>query len=241
MPKKQIFGSIILIVILSFVCMYIYDNFKVEKETKLIIEQGNNNNTIINYSSTKKADYYLYNIDSIIVDFSDRKLELNKALEMKQISIDDVLEFVSEKANFNDGNTILYQNDNLSVLECRFEDKTNYIFSNHTFSYRDSYCNEITYQCAFTKTYYVLDINNTKSKDDVYLTLKNNATGEVATIEIEKEKIKDLEANKYYAFKFASTNDRIDKDIRSIFEGNRILEITLVTDSTKLVNENICK
>ena len=117
MPKKQIIGNIIMIIILSLICMYIYDNYHVEKETNLIVETGNNNKTVVNYLNTKKNDYYLYNIDNIIVDYPDRTLELNRALEMKQITMKEVLEYLEEKVNMNDGNTILYQNADFSLLQ----------------------------------------------------------------------------------------------------------------------------
>ena len=40
MPKKQIFGSIIILIVLSLICMFIYDEFKDEKnnhQKKLIV------------------------------------------------------------------------------------------------------------------------------------------------------------------------------------------------------------
>ena len=43
MPKKQIFGSIIILIVLSLICMFIYDEFKDEKnnhQKKLIVEKG---------------------------------------------------------------------------------------------------------------------------------------------------------------------------------------------------------
>lgn len=243
MPKKQMLGSIIILIILSFICMYIYDNYHVEKETKLIVESGNNNETIVNYYDTKKTDYYLYNIDNIIVDFSDRKLDLSKALELNQISMDDVLKFVEEKVNMNDGNIILYQNDDFSILKCSLSDgKTNYIFGSKSMVYKESFCGEIPYFCTFTKTYHVLDITDMKTNNElVYLTLKNDVTEEVATIEIEKTKVEDVLAGNYYSFKFASSNDQIDGDIKSIFDNNRIVNIKLVETEEEKINENICK
>lgn len=241
MPKKQIIGNIIMIIILSLICMYIYDNYHVEKETNLIVETGNNNKTVVNYLNTKKNDYYLYNIDNIIVDYPDRTLELNRALEMKQITMKEVLEYLEEKVNMNDGNTILYQNADFSLLQCTLENgKTNYVFGSKSMVYKESFCDEIPYLCSFTKTYHVLDISNAKD-DFVYLTLKNDYSEEVATIQIEKEKIGIVETGNYYTFKFASSNDVIDGDIKSIFDNNRILDINLVDELNPVRNDNICK
>lgn len=243
MPKKQIFGSVIILIILSLICMYIYDNYHVVKQTKLIVESGNNNETIVNYYDGKKTDYYLYNIDNIIVDFSDRKLDLSKALELNQISIEDILKFVEEKVNMKDGNIVLYQNDDFSLLKCALPDgKTNYIFGSKSMVYKESFCLETPYFCTFTKTYHVLDLSDIKDKDAYsYLTLKNDVTLEVATIEIEKDKIENVVAGNYYSFKFASSNDQIDGDIKSIFDNNRILNIKLIETEEEKINENICK
>ena len=242
MPKREIFGMAVILVILSLLCMYIYDNFRVEKETTLIVEKGNNNNTIVNYVDTKKADYYLYNIDNIIVDFSDRKLDLNKALELKQFTIEEVKEYLEEKVNMNDGKVKLYQNDNFSLLECIRENKTNYIFGDKSMVYKESFCDEKPYLCSFTKTYTVLGINDESKNDDfVYLTIKNGTTGEVATIEVEKDIVKDLEINNNYKFTFSSTNDKIEDDIKTMFDNNRIKEISLLEQNAPIVNENICK
>ena len=241
MPKKQIIGNILMIIILCFVCMYIYDNYHVVKETKLVVESGNNNETVINYLNTKNSNYYLYNIDDIIVNYPDRTLELNRALDMKQISINNVLDYLEEKVNMNDGKTVLYQNDDFSLLKCILDDgKTNYIFGNTSMIYKDSFCTEQPYLCSFTKTYHVLDISTNKD-NLVYLTLKNDYSEEVATIQIEKENIGSLVVGNYYSFKFASVNDVIESDIKSTFDNNRILEISIVNDLNPAINDNICK
>lgn len=241
MPKKQILGNIFMIIILCFVCIYIYDNYHVVKETELVVESGNNNQTVVNYLTTKNSDYYLYNIDDIIVNYPDRTLELNRALDMKQISINTVLDYLEEKVNMSDGKIVLYQNDDFSLLQCTLDNgKTNYVFGNNSMIYKDSFCADPPYLCSFTKTYHVLDIS--PNKDNlVYLTLKNDYSEEVATIQIEKEKIENLTVGNYYTFKFASVNDVIESDIKSTFDNNRILEIHIVNDFNPTVNDNICK
>ncbi len=241
MPKKQLLGSIIILIALSFICMYIYDNYHVEKQTTLVVESGNNNMTIVNYLNTKKIDYYLYNIDNIIVDYTDRRLELSKALELKQISISEVQGFLEEKVNMNDGNIVLYQNDDFSLLKCNLPSgKINYIFGSKSMVYKESFCVETPYFCTFTKTYRVLDVSD-KKDGYVYLTLKNDITEEVATIEILKDRVTNIENGNYYSFKFASSNDQIDGDIKSIFDNNRILNINLIELEEDKINENICK
>ena len=239
MPKKQIIGSILLIIVLSFLCMYIYDNFRVEKETTLIVERGNNNNTIVSYLDTKKVDYYLYNIDNIVVDFPDRDLDLNRALELKQFNIEDVLKYLEMKVEMNDGKVKLYQNDDFSLLECKSDNKTNYIFGDKTMVYRESFCDDKPYLCSFTKTYYIVNIDTKDSKTS-YLTLKA-LPEEVATIEVDSDLVKDLDINKYYKFSFSSTNNKVDGDIKSAFDNNTIKDVTPLLEGESVVNESICK
>lgn len=240
MPKRQMVGSIIILAILSFICMYIYDNYRVEKKTTLIVETGNNNKTIVNYLNTKKSDYYLYNIDNIVVNYPDRKLDLSKALELQQITIDEVLTYLEETSP-NDGKTVLYRNDDFSVLKCTLDNgNVNYIFGHKSMAYKESFCAEKPYLCTFTKSYLVLDISEGKENYD-YLTLKNDASEEVATIQIDRNLITDLNVGNIYEFNFASFNDVVDGDIKSIFDNNQILDIKVVSEPEAIVNENICK
>lgn len=243
MSKKQLLANAILLALLSFICIYIYDNYKVETETKLIVEKGKNKEEIVEYlTNQKNNNYYLYNIDNIIVDYSDRVLDLNRALETRQITIDEVLTYLTKKFSLNDEKNILYQNDDFSVLICKLDnDKTNYIFGDSSMNYNDNLCNEKPYLCAFTKTYHVLDITEGKNNDYIYLTLKNDVEEEVSTIQIDKNKVKSLEANDYYAFKFASTNNIVDGSIKEIFDNNDIIDITPLKIEDSKVNENICK
>ena len=88
MPKKQIIGSIIIIIILSFICMYIYDNYKIEAKTTLVVDSETDEKGIKEYYSDKNANYYLYNIGGVEIDFTDRDLELNRALEAKQTTME---------------------------------------------------------------------------------------------------------------------------------------------------------
>ena len=241
MPKKQIIGVILQIVVLSLLCVYIYDNFKVEKKTTLVVEKGQNYNTIVHYLDNKKADYYTYNIDNIVVDFPDRDLDLNRALDLNQITMKEVLEFLTEKVELNEGKVKLYQNEDFSLLECKFDNKTNYIFGDTTMVYKESFCAPEPYLCSYTKTYTVIDINNGKDNKSTYVTLKNDLSEEVSTMELANNLTSNLEINKGYKFTFASTNNKVDVDIKSVFANNELISITPLEENEQPVNDGICK
>ena len=240
MPKKQIIGSIFIIVLLSIVCIYIYDNFKVEKKTVLIASISNTDD-VKEYYIDNKRGYYIYGLDSVVVDYTDRTLELSKALEAKQINIEEVLTYLKRQISLDNDKVVMYQNDSFSVVECRLDDgKTNYIFGKPDLEYKEGLCSNIPYLCSFTKTYYVLDISDIKNSDNKYVTLKNSQSEEVATIQIESKEASLLVEKNYYQFIFASMDKEIETDIKDIFGNNRILDIKLSTEDNQ-INNNICK
>ncbi len=238
MPKKQLIGSIFIIALLSVVCIYIYDNFKVVKKTEIIAYNGDDDK-ISEYYINDKNGYYMYGLDSIVVDYTDRTLELSKALEARQITIEEVLTHLTRQYGLND--VVMYQNDNFSVLECKLSSgKTNYIFSKPGITYQEGLCSNIPYLCSFSKTYYVLDISNIKNSASKYVTLKNSQSEEVATIQLEEDLALRLEEKKYYKFEFASVDKEIEVGIKAIFDNNMVLNIE-DSEENNQINNNICK
>ena len=236
MPKRQIIGSVIIIIILSFICMYIYDNYKIEAKTVLIPESVNNLG-IREYYKDKNNGYYLYNIDGMEVDFTDRDLELNKALEARQISIEEILELLTQKYSIE--NATLYQNEDISVLECKLDNgKYNYLFGGSSMEYKEGMCSDKPYLCKFDKIYYVVDISPSKVSDDMYITLRSDYDTETSTIEVSKDISIKLLENNYYSFTFASSNKFIDGSIKEIFDNNMILDIKEVDSS--VINSSFC-
>ena len=178
MPKKRIIESIIIIIILGFVCKYIYDNYRVEPTTSLIIkEEVDCKDNIKEYYTTDKITFYLDCIDDVVVDFTDRTLELNKAYEARQIDIDAIKKLLKKKYTLNDKKVNYYENENIGMIECIFDNKTNYIFGKDI-EYSEGICNERPYLTKFTKEYLVLDVSKSKTKD---LTItKGNVAGIVS-------------------------------------------------------------
>lgn len=248
MSKKQILKSIIVLVLLSFICIYIYDNYKKENITKLVINEKEDciGNLDLYYTDTEGNNYYLYCLDKIIVDYGDRTLDLNKALDRKQITMDFVYEEVKKNGkvdSYRDGGSIKYNNDSFSLLKCQtLEGNNDYYFGPSNMEKREGFCEEVPYTCSFTRTYLILDTSISNDENYMYLTLKEFQAEEVVTVKVEKSIVPDIIEDTYYEFKFASTGKSDQTDIKTIFESNRLLEI----NSTEKVglnqtNENICK
>ena len=241
MPKKQILGMGIIIVILSFICMYIYDNFKVEVKTTIVVNYSDTDELVDYYQDRDNNKYYLLGLDNIIIDFTDRTLDLYRALDTKQITMDFVLENVKKKYSLNDEKINFYQSDDFSLLECINDDNTkNYIFGKNIMDYKEGLCNEEPYLCSFFKKYYVLDITDSKDNKFKYFTLKSVSTGEVDTIKLTGDYLDDLYIGQYYIFEFASINKNVDGNIKEVFNNNFVLDVIIDDGSTK-INENQCK
>lgn len=248
MPKKQIFGSIIVLVLLSFICMYIYDHYKVENVTKLIVDEKDSciGNLELYYTDLDGNNYYLYCLDKITVDYGDRTLDLNKALDRKQITMDFVYEQVKTNGqvdSYRDGGSIKYSNSKFSLLACQtVSGNHDYYFGPSNMEYREGFCEEEPYTCSFTRTYLVLDTSDSNDQNFVYLTLREFQAEEVVTVKVEKDLVPEIIEDTYYEFKFASTGKSDQTDIETIFESNSLLMIT-ATDKNGLeqINEPVCK
>ena len=241
MPKKQILGVGIIIVILSFICMYIYDNFKVEVETKVVVNYSDNEELLEYYRDSDNNGYYLLGLNSIIIDYTDRKLDLDRALNTKQIDMDFIFENLKEKYSINSDKVKFYQNNDFSLLECIKDDGTkNYIFGKDVMNYKESLCKPEPYLCSFSKKYYILDITDSNDLKFRYLTLRSTTNGEVDTIKMKSSELDSIYIGQYYTFKFASLNNVVDGSIKEIFNNNSILYIDL-DDGMSNINEDECK
>lgn len=248
MPKKQILGSIIVLILLSFVCTYIYDNYKVVKETKLVINEKKNciGNLDLYYTDKDGNNYYLYCLDSIAIDYGDRILDLDKALTINEIGMDFIYDEVKkngETITYKDGGSLKYSNNNFSLLSCQTVDGNNdYYFGPSNMEYREGFCMEKPYTCSFTRTYLILDTSDSNDEKYMYLTLREYQEEEVVTVKVEKELISNIIEDTYYEFKFASIGKSKNTDIEKLFKSNRLLSVN-PTDKIGLdqINENICK
>lgn len=247
MPKKQIFGSIIILVILSFICMFIYNEFKdeqQERKTKLIVEKGDNKLTLY-YTDPDGRNYYLYGLDKIIVDYGDHDLELDKALEAKQFSMESVIELIGNKnqQSYWDGGSIKINNDDLSLLQCHTNNgNEDYYFGPSDMKKKEGFCKDEPYICSFIKTYLVLDVSDSNDEKHVYLTLKQFQGEEVVTVKVERSLIGEMIEDQSYEFQFTSVEITDEESIEDIFKNHELVSI-IATDKVGLdqINESVCK
>ena len=223
MKKIQILKIGLLLIALCLVCKYIYDNYRVIPTTTLSVKEMEEcDNSLKDYYSTDKGDYYLYCIDDAVVDFTDRNLELDKALAARQIDIDTIKGMLTKKYSLNNKKVNYYQNDDISILECINKDKTNYIVGKN-FEYIEGMCDPKPYLTTYTKEYYVLDISNSKTKDIIYLTLKDDVVDEVDTISISNTY--SLKEGITYSFTFGKHSKDTLTTIKDIFKSDVLLDI----------------
>lgn len=249
MPKKQIFGSIIILILLSFICMFIYDEFKDtknERKTKLIVEKGINKLSLY-YTDTTGRNYYLYGLNKITVDYGDRSLELNKALEAKQFTMDDVIKLIGKENEISslNGDFTKINNQNISLLMCQTigeESNQDYYFGPSDMEKREGFCKAEPYICSFTKTYFVLDVSESNDDKYVYLTLRMFQDEEVVTVKVEKNLVVDMLEDQAYEFQFTSIGNSQQEDIQSIFKNHKLISIQ-ATDRVGLdqINDNVCQ
>ena len=241
MPKRQVLGMGIIIVILSFICMYIYDNFKVEVKTTVVVNYSEKDELVEYYQDRDNNSYYLLGLDSIIIDYTDRKLDLDRALNTKQIDMDFIFENLKEKYSINNDKVKFYQNNDFSLLECVKDDGTkNYVFGKDVMNYKEGLCKPEPYLCSFSKKYYIMDITDSNDLKNRYLTLKSTTNGEVDTVKMDSSDLDNIYIGQYYTFEFASLNNDVDGSIKEVFSNNSIINIELDED-TKKINEDECK
>lgn len=246
--KRKIIEGILAIILLSFACIYIYDKFKDMKDNNVIKIVSNTSNDCEKglskyYTDSDKNNYYLYCLDELDVDFGNRKLELNKALDLKQVDMEFVLDKVKEVDTFKDGGSILYRNDDFSILQCNTIDGNHdYYFGPSDMKYEEGFCKNDAYLCSFTKTYLLLDISSSNDSNFVYLTLKEFQDEDVVTKKVNSSVLHNLEEDHYYEFKFGSFGNNVSNNISDVFDNNILLNVkqtNLVGDEQ--INEDVCK
>lgn len=77
----------------------------------------------------------------------------------------------------------------------------------------------------FTRTYEVLNIEESNDENYLYLTIKQFQQEEVEAVKVLKNLANSVEANKNYEFTFKKTNLTIEDSIGSIFENAELISI----------------
>ena len=237
MPKKKLIKSTLIIIALSLICMYIYDNYKVEVTTSFIIKEKEScKDNLKKYIKIGKNTFYLYCLEDVVVDYTDRTLELNKALEAKQMDVDTIKELSEKKYSLNNEKINFYQNKNISMLECIHNDGNTYIIGKN-FEYTEGMCNSKPYLSKYEKDYYILDISPSKTENFMYVTLRDLETEKVDTITMDNTY--ELKEDCVYTFTFGKYNNKIITDIKNEFSENVLLDITFKQSEQELLEETV--
>ena len=85
----------------------------------------------------------------------------------------------------------------------------------------------------FTRTYEVLNIEESNDENYLYLTIRQFQQEEVETVKVLKNLANSIEINKNYEFTFKKANLNIEDSIKSIFENAELISIK-ETDKTGL-------
>ena len=95
---------------------------------------------------------------------------------------------------------------------------------------------------TFIRTYQVIDVEKQEDSNKTYLTLKQFQLDEVTKVEVYNSFLADLklENGKYYEFRFQYNGNKVEDNIKSIFENTNLISIT-ETDKLGLdqVQDNI--
>ena len=156
--------------------------------------------------------------------------------------MDFVFSNLKKENTFDDG-SIIYRNNNFSLLQCHTSDgNRDYYFGPSNMKYREGFCKENPYTCSFIRTYLVLDVSESNDHDFIYLTLREFQGEEVVTVKVNRDLNPEIMEDSYYEFQFASTGKSIETDINTIFNSNQLLSITLTEKTgSNQINENSCK
>lgn len=246
--KRKVIECILAVILLSFACICIYNRFEDRKDniiTKIVSSVSNDCEKGLSkyYTDSDDNNYYLYCLDELDVDFGNRTLELNKALDLKQIDMEFVLGEVKKVETYRDGGSILYKNDSFAVLQCNTVDGNHdYYFGPSDMKYEEGFCKRGAYLCSFTKTYLLLDVSPSNDSNFVYLTLKETKEDDVVTKKVNNNGLVNLEEDRYYEFKFGSFGTNTSNNISDVFDNNVLLNV----NQTNLIgeeqlNEDVCK
>ena len=141
MNKIKYLYIIIFSILILFLLLFLINNFKVKYETKTENKMKNSNESYLfsvvemnNCTNWKKIyyidednrNYYLYCLEDLLVNVNKNYISLNIALKNKNITLEKVLNYLTERNWYNDGGTILYKDDGekkyslegFSVINC---------------------------------------------------------------------------------------------------------------------------
>ena len=246
--KRKLLLIPVLLIFMVFIIILTNNKEKYPDITIDKIEVSNNNkNKLVNLLLYTNDNIWYYNIDEVKVCTKNFTCyNLGVSLNHKQITTDDLKDYYQNKYILNhnnidkimlwDGGTIIYKNNNYSVIFCNTlsGNKDIYFGPINLIDILDgNYCGHDTSNNKyFTRTYKVLNIYPDDDYEYLNVTLSQFQAG-IATVKIKRSY--NLEINKNYEFKFY-TYKLFNETIENIFK-NAI--ISSVNETSKVGLEQI--
>ena len=106
---------------------------------------------------------------------------------------------------------------------------------------KDSINSSSKYNCILTKTYNVVNINESNDENYLFITFSEFQSEDVVTIKLPKTISKDLLIGEKYEFTFNTNKEFVNETIDVIFENSEIINIVLTEKvGMEQKNEYIC-
>lgn len=106
---------------------------------------------------------------------------------------------------------------------------------------KDSINGSSKYNCILTKTYNVVNINESNDENYLFITFRQFQSEDVVTIKLPKTISKDLLIGEKYEFTFNTNKEFVNETIDVIFENSEIINIVLTEKvGMEQKNEYIC-
>lgn len=168
-------------------------------------------------------EYYVAGIEKIeIIDGEINNLK--EIIQDNKLTMNDIISNFKMERIYSNGKEIYISEENINKPIKVLKDITN-----KKYYIGPDYINfeTIIYEQIVSKKYTVLNLEKTKKKDYIFVTLKDNERDEVDTVKILNSNNYTLLENNNYLFKFIKNEENNDT-IESIFNNSTIKEIKLI-------------
>lgn len=237
--KFNNFYYISIVCLILFIILFIIYNYlfsKVDIQDINIIQ--NNNNTTSKVYESNDYNIFYYGIKSLDIYSENKKYDFITLLKSKKIDINLLNDYLNSinnnKIYLYDGGTIIYNSDEYEIIFCNTLEgnKDIYIGINGMRENID-YCGQSESDlCYFSRTYYVVDIN--ESDDEEFFNVKLYDDKNYFNAKINKTV--DLEIDEYYVFRFGTLFEFVDTN-ENIFNYSYIIDVNKLNGEK--VNEPI--
>lgn len=189
------------------------------------------------YYSYINKNIYTYCLDSIKIHDGKTLIELKNYFKERPNVLTEIINTMTFIDTYKDGGSRLYRdngkthftNKGLTILNCKTEEENEDIYIGpKSMNYEENFCknnpNFIKYD-TFIKTYKVLNVAESNDDKYLYITVRQFQDEEIETVKIFRSLMPEIKENKNYEFKFQYTENKIEDNLKSIFEDAKLLSI----------------